>query len=297
MNFKRALCIIQLELVSNLITVRTYTVKAINVGSFNLGEADRVLTIFSAEKGLMKAVAKGARKPGSKMSGRSDILCINELLLSPGRNFEIITQAQTIESFPSLRTNLASLTYGLYFAEITSCFGQGLQDISDGYYQFLKESLAKLARPGVCQIAACMEFEMTLLDFLGYKPELTFCIACREALDEYKLCRFNIELGGIVCSKCWQKSRHSLVRNASNQDIDHDYNELSQGVHITPLVWKTLILRSKQMLTSSEPVSGSFANMEQVQQAAQRILLSYIEQRAGKRFKTLDLLTQLQSNN
>lgn len=275
--------------------MRAYTVKAINVGSFDLGEADRVLTIFCAEKGLVKAVAKGARKPGSKMSGRSDLLCVNELLLAPGRTFEIITQAQSIESFPALRSDLSRLSYGLFYAELTASFGTGLQDDSAEYFQFMLDSLTLLTSLDSDPLTHCMEFEFGLLDFLGYKPELTFCIACRDALDEYKLSRFNLELGGIVCSRCFQKSRRLYVKESADPEQELDRRELSHGVQITPLVWKTLILRADPKFNSTSSHPGSTSITEQVNQAGQRIIQSYIEQRAGKRFKTLDLLSQLRT--
>ncbi|MBX9723168.1 MAG: DNA repair protein RecO, partial [Candidatus Obscuribacterales bacterium] len=217
-----------------------YNVKGINVGSFDLGEADRVLTIFSAEKGPLKVIAKGSRKPGSKMSGRTDVLCVNELFLSSGRTFEIITQAQSIENFSSLRSNLASLSYGLYYAELTACFGLGLEEESERYFDYLMQSLTLLSKSEYDPLSLCMEFEIGLLDFLGYRPELTFCIACREELSDYKLSRFNIELGGIVCSTCFARSRRPQVREAA--DFDHDWAEIARGIHITPLVWKTLVL-------------------------------------------------------
>ena len=50
----------------------TYSVNAINVGSFNLGESDKIITLFSAERGLIRAVAKGARKPAPKLAGEQN---------------------------------------------------------------------------------------------------------------------------------------------------------------------------------------------------------------------------------
>lgn len=262
-----------------------------------MGEADRVLTIFCAERGLLKAVAKGARKPGNKMSGRSDVLCVNELLLSKGRSFEIITQAQTIQSFSALRSNLLSLSFGLYYAELTACFGSGLHDLSAQYFDFLFESLTRLSNPTLDSLTLCMEFELGLLDLLGYKPELTFCIACRQPLSEYKLSRFNIEYGGIICSDCFQKGRRLTVSELSNNDnFGQEYAELARGVQITPLVWKTLVLRadSQYGLNGLSPLQSR--NNAQVQEAAQRLLLSYIEQRAGKRFRSLDLIKQFEDS-
>ncbi len=270
----------------------TYSVKAINVGSFDLGEADRVLTIFSAEKGPLKAIAKGARKPGAKMSGRTDVLCVNELYLSSGRSFETITQAQSIQNFASLRSNLASLSYGLYYAELTACFGLGLEEESERYFDFLLQSLARLGDTKVDPLSLCMEFEVELLDYLGYRPELTFCIACRSVLTEYKLSRFNVELGGIVCTICFTNSRRLKVREST--EYDHDYAEIARGIHITPLVWKTLVLCANSQLSQPSRNSSSSIAAQQARHAGQRILQTYIELRAGKRFKSLDLLKQME---
>ena len=268
----------------------TYKVTAINVGSFDLGEADKVLTIFSAEKGLLKAVAKGSRKPGTKMSGRTDLLCVNELLLSTGRTFEIITQAQTLETFPLLRTSLSALTYGLYYAELTAFFGTGLQDESVEYFQLLIDAISKLPNSKGDPLALCMEFEFAVLEFLGYKPDLTFCIACRDALTDYKLSRFVIEHGGIVCNTCFQNARRNRVRERDS----HDDVEFSRAIHITPLVWKTLILRS-QGNTQDNKSNANQSALQAAHVAGQRLLQMYIEERAGKRFKSLDLLDQLES--
>lgn len=275
----------------------SYNVKAINVNSFNLGEADRVLTIFTPEKGLLKAIAKGARRPGTKMAGRSDILCVNELALSSGRSFEIITQAQSINSNSALRADFARLSYGLFYAELTACFGSGLEGESATYFDFLIESLSSLAEKNSDPLKHCLEFEFALLDFLGYKPELTFCISCRDPLNEYSLSRFVLEQGGIVCSGCYQQHKQLAIREAAKRDFD-DYedrrqnsSEYSRAFHITPLVWKTLILRAEGPGSS---FSASKTELpQQVLKAAQNLLQSYIELRAGKHLKSLDLLKQI----
>jgi len=271
--------------------VPTYKVTAINVGSFDLGEADKVLTLFSAEKGLLKAVAKGARKPGTKMSGRTDLLCVNELLLSSGRTFEIITQAQTVETFPLLRNSLSALTYGLYYAELTACFGTGLLDEAREYFDILIEGISRLANCQGDPLPLCMEFEFEILDFLGYRPDLTFCVSCRDPLSEYKLARFVIEHGGIVCTSCFQKSRRNSVREDEHDD---GAVEFARAIHITPLVWKTLVLRAQTGQADSRSKANQLA-LDAAHAAGQRLLQVYIEQRAGKRFKSLDLLAKLQT--
>ena len=309
-----------------------YMVQAINISSFDLGEADRVLGIFTAEKGLLKAVAKAARKPGTKMAGRSDILAVNELLLAHGRTFEIITQAQSMENFPGLRKDLTKLSYGLFYAELTNCFAQGLEEDSKNYFEFLVGSLRRLSLSQRTAVELGIEFQMGLLEFLGLQPELTFCIYCREVLHDYNLAKFNVELGGVVCTACFQKGRRQQVSERSAEhdrdEIEHEYGLLSRGVHITPLVWKSLALSCCQRdprgeLEAGEPpalpgrtsnatnfeqssagedgVSSSRsqklgnANSHHIQQQSQRLLQAYVEHKAGKKFKSLDFLAKFDS--
>ncbi len=265
----------------------SYMVTAINVGSFNLGEADRVLSIFTAERGLIKAIAKGARKPGTKMAGRSDILCVNELLLSRGRTFEIITQAQTVDSFPKLRSDLTRLSYGLYYAELTSNFAQGLEEDPKGYLDFLVDALKQLSQIELSPIHLCLNFQLKLLEFLGFKPELTYCIYCRDVLHDYNLAKFNVELGGIVCTACFQKGRQLQVSESQpdHDELEHEHGLLSRGVHITPLVWKTIILaEAGGVQISAHKTAGA------VSEQAQRLMQAYVEHKAGKKLKSLDLL-------
>src|SRR5580704_11965922 len=112
----------------------TYTVTGINIATFNLGESDKLITIFSSERGLIRAVAKGARKPGAKVAGRAEPLNVNKLLLATGRSLDIITQAESIETFPKLRQNLVRLSFALYYAELTQHFGPGLCEENEAHF-------------------------------------------------------------------------------------------------------------------------------------------------------------------
>src|SRR5271170_1243118 len=138
----------------------TYTLHAINIGSFPLGETDKVLTMFSAERGIVRAVAKGARKPGSKIGGRADVLNLNRLLMATGKSFEIISQAESIDTFPKLRTDLTRLSFALYYAELISHFGQGLSLESASYLDFLCQALHEQAAGSHDAAVLSLQFEL-----------------------------------------------------------------------------------------------------------------------------------------
>jgi DNA repair protein RecO (recombination protein O) len=97
---------------------QTYRATGINLKSIPLGESDRILTILTREFGLIRAVAPGARKPKSKLGGRSELFVVNDLLLSRGRSLDKVSQAESIESYPRLSRDLAKLTVSQYWAEI-----------------------------------------------------------------------------------------------------------------------------------------------------------------------------------
>jgi len=297
----------------------TYNLTAINVGGFALGESDKVVHMFSAERGLTRAVAKGARKPGTKMAGKSEALCVNKLLIATGRSLDIITQGESINTFRKLRTDLTRLTFGLYYAELTRTFGEALSDDCDAYFDTLLKALALQEQSDVDPKLLCLEFEFYLLRLMGLNPELTSCVWCRQPLNDRSISLFSAELGGIGCETCKSKltKRYSSLvaeRKAGGayaEDIDSRdivYGGDSKGfpagsTYITPLVWKTLVLADNASRALDEDLPPqtatrkSRAEMSPIQlralEAARRIIQRYLEDNAGKKMKTLEVFEQI----
>src|SRR2546426_734813 len=92
---------------------RTEKVTGISVKNHSLGEYDRVITFFTREHGLVRAVTKGVKKGNSRWSGRLDTLFCNQLTLAKGRNLDVVVQADTLYAFPRLRRDLDRLAHGL----------------------------------------------------------------------------------------------------------------------------------------------------------------------------------------
>lgn len=275
----------------------SYVVNAINIGSFLLGEADKVLTIFTAEHGMLKAVAKGARKPGTKMSGRADVLSVNKLFLARGKTFEIISQAECIESFGEFRSDLVRMSYALYYAELSQIFGSGFSEESQTYYDYLLNGLQLQARSKADAAWLCLEFEMGLIDMLGYRPELTYCVICRDVLGDYNVSLFNRDSGGIICQQCALQDRRTAAREAGSGSEFTPRSSAREGAHITPLVWKNLVLAADRRVSQNPDADVAIMKlpMPQSVDAARRLIQGYIEYRAGRRLKSLDLLEQMKS--
>ena len=101
---------------------RSYPTEAIILKHTDLGEADRILTLFTPYKGKFHVIAKGSRRPGSKKAGHLELLCHSQLQVAQGRNLDIVTQALSLESFLHLRSEFWHMTCGFYLAELVERF-------------------------------------------------------------------------------------------------------------------------------------------------------------------------------
>lgn len=154
---------------------RTYTVTGINLKTCPLGEADRVLTVLSLERGLLRVVAPAARKQRAKLGGRSSLFVVNELLLCQGKSLDRILQAESVESFPGLGRDLAKLTAGQYLAEVV--LAQALDDHPQPeLFALVCEHLGRIERsPSSQTLAHLTQALFHLLALGGVVPQVYSC--------------------------------------------------------------------------------------------------------------------------
>jgi DNA repair protein RecO (recombination protein O) len=178
---------------------RVYQTEAVIIKRINLGEADRILTLYTPDYGKLKAVAKGTRRTKSKMGGHVELLTQSLLLLARGRNLDIVTQAQTINSFLPLKDNLKHLSYGLYVSELVDSFTEEHIENRDIFTLFL-DTLQQLS-DAKNDDTVLRYFELRLLDLSGYRPQLQKCANCDlpiKPVANY----FSSSQGGVLCSDC-----------------------------------------------------------------------------------------------
>lgn len=174
---------------------RQYRITAVVLKRTDVGEADRLLTLLTLQRGKMRAVAKGARKPSSRKTGHVELFNCVELQVAATRDIGIITQAQTLEPFLRLRDDLDRLSYAYYFAEIADRFVEEEIEHSEMYELMLDalhwlETTTHLSR-------TARYFEMQMLDALGYRPQLQVCIHSKEELQPEENF-FSPEAGGLL---------------------------------------------------------------------------------------------------
>jgi DNA repair protein RecO (recombination protein O) len=176
-----------------------------------LGEADKLVTILTREFGLIRAVAPGARKQKSQLSGRSGLFVVNELLLAKGRSLDKITQAETLESYPGLSKNLGKLAASQYLAELVLCHALSEQP-QEELYALLNEHLRRLDQlpnstsdqAGASLVLAHLSHGVFhLLALAGVAPQVQVCCVTQNTLqpnftDPDWRVGFSIDAGGTV---------------------------------------------------------------------------------------------------
>ena len=178
---------------------RLYRTEVIVLRHQNLGEADRVLSLLTPERGKVRAVAKGVRKLLSRKAGHLELFTRSKLLIARGRGMDIISQAEMVEPYLGLRDDLVRVSYASYFAELSDNFvGEG--DENRAIYDLLSAGLGWLCTDDDLRLTA-RYFELRMLERAGFMPELHKCMVRGEAIvaeDQF----FSVADGGVVCPAC-----------------------------------------------------------------------------------------------
>src|SRR3989304_6583825 len=159
---------------------RVYKTEAIVLRQRKLGEADKIIVLYTPNYGKLEAVSKGVRRPKSRLAGHLEVLTYTSAMLAQGRNLDVVTQAQAIESFAPLREDLDRLSRAIYAAELVDRFSpEGAESFH--IFQLLLATLRRLAA-GASADVALRCFEMQLLNLAGFQPQLPSCLGCRRPL-------------------------------------------------------------------------------------------------------------------
>ena len=179
--------------------MRTYVAGGIVLSRMDLGEKDRILRILTKECGKLSAVAKGCRKPGSRLAGASEPFTYSLIQLNQGRDLDVLSQADIRESFPNVRCDIDGLAHAIYMLELVDCFVDERQPNPD-IFDTLLSSLYVLEGRTDPEITV-RHFELTLLDILGYTPRFVECARC-ESRSFGENVAYSPSLGGLVCPEC-----------------------------------------------------------------------------------------------
>ena len=186
---------------------RTYRAEAIVLRTVDLGEADRILVLFTRHFGKIHVVAKGIRRATSRMAGHAEPLTHATYQLARGRELDVLTGAEARALYPTLREDLPSIAAGWYCAELTDRFT--VEHVPTASLFELLETALRHLDAGYPASLVCRWFDLHLLDRSGFRPELTECVSCRTPLEEREN-GWSAPAGGAVCDLCRRKTGAGL---------------------------------------------------------------------------------------
>jgi DNA repair protein RecO (recombination protein O) len=178
---------------------RMYKTEAVVLRQRRLGEADRILVIYTPAIGKLDVKARGVRKTTSRMSGHLQPLTRCVLQLAQGHVSDVVAGCETLESFQPLRDDLERLSRALYAVELIDRF---VPERTHNFptYRLLVDTLRRLSdAEDLDQVLRF--FEMRLIDQCGFRPELEMCSGCGARLEPEDN-HFAPLSGGAVCRGC-----------------------------------------------------------------------------------------------
>jgi len=240
----------------------------LRVRDFN--EADRILTILSAEEGKFEAVARGARRPRSSMAGAAQLFTRANMMLFRGRSLDTLSSAEVLSTHQRVRSDLAAMAYGSYIAELSDAMTVERQPEPD-VYSLVCATIGALDRQEARAAVVALGFELKFLSLIGFKPELRQCVSC--GAREPAAVWFGPQEGGLLCGECMHIDDTAVA-----------LGDAARGL------LRALMVRPYAGL-SGVGVQGEGQSYAQVRLALRR----YVDQRVEKSLRTLEFINDVNS--
>jgi len=190
-------------------------------------EADKIVTIYTKDYGKITAIAKGVRKTKSKFGSSLEILTYSIFLIYKGRNIDIVSQTEILESFFSTSKEVIKFAFATNCVEIVNKLTEE-REINIGLFNLLKEVLHYLRETNDPKLLT-LSFKWQTMSILGYRPSLNHCCRCNKSTEDQKEMFFNIREGGLVCNNCISEDKEKCIK------VYLYFIKLVRKILITPL--------------------------------------------------------------
>ncbi|PIZ58547.1 DNA repair protein RecO [bacterium (Candidatus Torokbacteria) CG_4_10_14_0_2_um_filter_35_8] len=190
-------------------TQKFFKDKGIILKRVNIGEADKILTIFTEHHGKIQTKAKGIRWIKSKFAGHLELFTYARLSLVEGKSLYIITESEGIESFQNIRRSLKKTYLTYYFSDLVSHLSAS-DDVNSELFSLFLEVLRQLHSSNFNRKLSLLRqfFEVKALYLSGFPVQVYDCASCGRKLEPSKN-YFSNKLGGVVCYKCKSEDKLS----------------------------------------------------------------------------------------
>lgn len=187
---------------------KLYRTEAIIIHGLNIGEADKILTVYTPHRGKLRLVAKGVRRTQSRLTGHVQQFTQTKLLVARGRNLDIITQSEPLNLFRNLiGEDFELYSHAAYAADLLDKLTEEGSENFPAYN--LLQQVLEMLNAGDDPNLIVRAYEVHLFSLMGYRPQLQTCMRCNSELQPV-LNYFSPELGGVLCHNCGAAERRSM---------------------------------------------------------------------------------------
>lgn len=164
-----------------------------------LAEHDLILTMLKEDGGELRAVAKGARKPGGRLAARAELFCETDFLVARGRSLDVVSEATLVDAHEGLRGEFERVSAASAICEVARL--TTFDEVEDAFlYPILSRALRACEQapdqPHLDLVVAAYAFKV--LAHGGWRPELSGCVACGDPQPAL----FSVAAGGMLCESC-----------------------------------------------------------------------------------------------
>jgi len=242
--------------------------RGIVVKEVGTGEADKIITIFCRNQGRISALVKGGKRPKSKLSAGSQLMCYGEYVLYSGKDMYSVNSCEVLEPFYEIRNDMVKLTYAAHFMDIVLEIIQENQP-SPKLLQLLLNSLYMLAKTEKPPELVSRVFELRALSSAGFAPHVSSCMIC--GLEPLKTYSFSFSMCGFICDREGCSTRDNFAP------------ELSLGA--ARAIQYIIYTRKEELF--------SFRLSQEVLEELERITRRYLRERLERDFTKLDFLKSI----
>lgn len=226
----------------------TYKTHGVILRRTAFSEADRILTVLTPDHGKISAIAKGVRKQGSKLGSHLEIFNQIELMLAKGKNLDVVTSARSVKRFEGIVASYDAMRIGFLVCEMVNKLTDN--QVAPQVYDLVLHTFSALnvyAKTNVTELY----FKLHLLDILGYRPDLSKCMASHDEIKAGTHYFFSSERGGFV---------HEQHGNGHEPKITTNHIKLWRLIYDYPLAKLQKVKGAGEAAGETLPILDEFYN-------------------------------------
>lgn len=242
-------------------------VEGIVIRTTDYGETNKIITLYTRELGKVGVMARGAKKPKSRLSSISQPFTYGYYLIQKSTGLGTLQQGEIIYSMRKIREDIFCTAYAAYVVELTDKVVED-KKVNPHLFELLLQTL-KYMSEGIDLDILLNIYEMKMLSVAGIHPIIDGCSICGK---KEEIMAFSIREGGYICSRCVEKDPHALVISSST-------------IKLLRLFYYFDINRL-----------GSISVSEQTKAELRLVLSAYYDEYSGIHLKSRRFLEQMKKN-